>query len=474
MVFGRPLQMLKGALSWSLRVPVTARGVFDFVNFGRRRSFAGQDRTDEMLSELVDPLSNSAVAICLRKTARAMLEAPWGISEGDLDDAKWLSSHPLLDLLKSPDPDNPKMTGKRFMKLMVRSWELAGDAYAWKRRGPLYQVIGLYWLDPTRVRILGNASTSGEAARGTEQYNIPGLSGDGAPLAAYEYTDGDGKKHPLLPQDVVHISNDVNDVDPRYGLSLMRSLWRETYADDESARWVATTLKNGLSTPGIMSGADPNNPLTSNDIKLLRQQLDARVGGDNRGDVLISNWPIKFERINLSPEEMSFRETRIQNEERISGAMGVPAIVAGLGAGLTRSTYSNYSEARYSWHHDDISTKQREFAEQMSEQLIYEFDSEGKLMLRFDTRNVKALQEDADLVHARARADAGGKPIISIQEARAMIGLDGPVPEELIEPPLYEEVVELDERDEEDADRLEREEQDDEQAAGRRLVRIAV
>ena len=53
-----------------------------------------------------------------------------------------------------------------------------------------------------------------------------------------------------------------------------------------------------------------------------------------RGKPHVSTAPIRIEQFGFSPEQMSLKDLRRLPEERISALLGIPAIVAGLGAGL--------------------------------------------------------------------------------------------------------------------------------------------
>jgi hypothetical protein len=110
-------------------------------------------------------------------------------------------------------------------------------------------------------------------------------------------------------------------------------------------------------------------------------------------------------------------------EERISAVLGVPAIVAGLGAGLDRSTYSNVREAREMFTEAKLLPLWRFIAGEITRQLVPDFTSDASIVVDFDTGEVRALADDlnAEAERLKTLVEAG---IISTDEARAEIGYE--------------------------------------------------
>jgi SPP1 gp7 family putative phage head morphogenesis protein len=108
-------------------------------------------------------------------------------------------------------------------------------------------------------------------------------------------------------------------------------------------------------------------------------------------------------------------------EERVTAVLGIPAIVAGLGAGLDRSTYSNMAEAREAAYESFIIPHQRRFAADIKSQLLADFGGEGQAV-QFDTSGVRVLQEDENARAARWVSLLNGG-VVMLSEARNAIGL---------------------------------------------------
>ena len=61
---------------------------------------------------------------------------------------------------------------------------------------------------------------------------------------------------------------------------------------------------------------------------------------------MVLSGSMSVEKMSFSPSELDIGTLRRIPEERVSAVLGVPAILAGLGAGLERATYSNAQQLR--------------------------------------------------------------------------------------------------------------------------------
>jgi len=121
--------------------------------------------------------------------------------------------------------------------------------------------------------------------------------------------------------------------------------------------------------------------------------------------------PVDLKVASWSPQQMNLRDLRKIPEERVSAVFGVAAIVAGLGAGLDRSTFSNFSEARKAAYEEGIIPDQRLFAAELELQLLPEFGITDGLDVLFDWKMATAMQENAADVWKR-HSDAAVKGLI--------------------------------------------------------------
>jgi hypothetical protein len=150
----------------------------------------------------------------------------------------------------------------------------------------------------------------------------------------------------IAPEDVIHFRFGVDPDNIRLGLSPLASVLREVFTDDEGANFTSTLLRN-MGVPGLLVAPSSDDAQPSDeDVKATKSYLSAMFTGDRRGEPLVMSAPTKIEQFGFSPEQLNLRELRRIPEERVSACLGVPAIVAGLGAGLDRSTYCLPADAR--------------------------------------------------------------------------------------------------------------------------------
>jgi hypothetical protein len=90
----------------------------------------------------------------------------------------------------------------------------------------------------------------------------------------------------------------------------------------------------------------------------------------------------------------------------VTAVLGIPAIVAGLGAGLDRSTFTNMAEAREAAYEAGLIPMQRILGEDIRFQLLADFgDDPFAFRFGFDLSKVRVLQED--LYRQAQRHDLG-------------------------------------------------------------------
>jgi len=216
-----------------------------------------------------------------------------------------------------------------------------------------------------------------------------------------------GVDYVVATQDVVHFRNGFDPRNIRRGLSDIQVLLREIATDNEAANWSATILRN-MGIPGvIISPGNKDVDITEDDMQRIKGAYVNRFGGDRRGEPLVLSAETKVETLAFSPEQMNLVSLRRVPEERVSAVIGVPAVVAGLGAGLDRSTFTNMGDARRMAYRTGLIPLQRLFASAIQVQLVPQFGNPNVIRVAFDYSQVQELQPDynelatrvASLVH---------------------------------------------------------------------------
>jgi phage portal protein BeeE len=232
----------------------------------------------------------------------------------------------------------------------------------------------------------------------------------------------DGKDYFLPLQDVIHFRAGIpHPQNPRKGLSPLAAVLREVCADNEAATFSAALLRN-MGIPGvIISPSKEEVHFSPEQHEKLLALWSSKFKGDRRGEPLVAPIPLQITSPGFSPEQLVLDSVRRIPEERITAALGISSIVVGLGAGLDRSTYSNYKEAREAAYESNIIPTQRMLANQLTRYLLPEFGMNSGERLYFDVSEVKGLREDQDALHRRVvQGYQGG--VITRAEARSALG----------------------------------------------------
>jgi HK97 family phage portal protein len=355
-------------------------------------------------AEVGDGSGNAAVQACLKWMGRTFLEAPPRLQRYQRDEKLAPEPrHALTRLLRRP---NPHYTGRALWKATINDRKVDGNAYWYKLRSRAGLVVELWWLPTWMVQPMRR-------------------EGSGELVTHYEYVV-EGRRYELRREDVVHFRGDPDPRNPMKGLGEIRSLLREIFTDDEAANYTASLLRNMGVTGPIIRPKTPEDVLTREQADAIKGQFQANFTGDNRGMPLVGLVPMDVDQVGYNPEQMQLRELRRLPEERIAAVLGVPPILAGLGAGLERATYANYAEAREAGFEGAILPMQGDFAEEIMLQLVPDFDDPEAVEFDFDISGVRVLQEDEDSLATRLATLVGGG-IITVDEARQEVG-DQPLP----------------------------------------------
>lgn len=386
------------------------------INFSGSRGFLGttMPRSKFNYASSAKPLLNAPVMACVGWLTRNFPEAPVLVERRNKKGEWELEpGHPAALLLKRP---NLFYSGSLLAMAYIADFIIDGNAYLQKVRSGAGRPVQLWWLPASLVE--------------------PKWKDDGSDfISHYEYTPGSTTiKLPI--GDVVHLRYGLDPENVRKGRSPLKAVLREIVTDDEAANFTASLLRN-LGVPGvILSPESDMGNLAEEDLKQIKDKFRETFGGDNRGDVMLTTTPTKVSVLSFNPQQMDLRSLRQITEERISAVLGVPAIVAGLGAGLSRSTFANMKEAREMGYENGIIPLQRLIAAELTEQLLMEFEpNTDASQIAFDLREVRVLQEDEDTLATRVSTLVGGG-IMKRAEGRRRLGLDAEESDEIYYVPL--------------------------------------
>lgn len=321
-------------------------------------------------------------------------------------------NHPAAQLVRKPQAmikpeDRAAFNYRRLLRAIFWSLVFDGNGYLLKVRNG-QKVIGLDWVPHGAVTIV-------------ERDGYPSV------IERYEIKKKIGTDK-VSKSDMIHFTWGIDADHPAAGCSPLKSLMRLVMTDNQIAVFSHAILRNPF--PGlIVTPGKDEQPFDETDLAVILGQLASVSGGERGGGIAAFTDHLEVNTVGYSPDDMAIRELSKLPEERICAVFGIPPMVLGLGAGLERSTMANMEQAFEAACENFLVPLWDDLAEVFTESLLPEYEANTDTnVFVLDYSNVKALQEDADALHARAREDFKAN-LIDRERAKQMIGED-PGPED--------------------------------------------
>lgn len=341
----------------------------------------------------MSPEGNSAALACLNVLGTAFSEPPLKVYLKNQEGMEYVPNHPAQLLLDNP---NPNMTSSLMNNYIVTSIAVSGDAFLLKLRNDAGAVVQLVPLLPEMVEVKGN----------NEQL-----------ITKYQYKQK-GNTLEIMPEDMIHLRERIDPRNHRRGLSPLRSVMVEVLGDAAASQMGAALVKN-TGVPSVVISPKNDLSMTSDEAENIAEVFGRRFGGENRGrPLVISGGEVDIKTLSFSPKDLEIGKLRYINEERISAVLGVPAILAGLGSGLERATYSNAKELREFFTEQKLIPMWNHFANEFTKQLLLQdFEDNTDYCFKYDISDVRALSQDEDATMQRITQgfNAG---FVTVNEAR--------------------------------------------------------
>ena len=346
------------------------------------------------------------VMACVHWVMRTFPEAPVILTREVEERRERVPKHPFLELIRRP---NPFYSLEALWQGALLGFIIDGNGYWLKVRNGMGQPAELWWAPHWTMTPMSSPSTT----------NF---------IDYYRYSSGGGRVQDIPVEDVIHFRFGFDPENVKYGMSQLKAAAREIWSDTEASQWTATLLKNS-GVPGLVVSPDGKaiggraQTVSTEDAQANKEYFQERTTGDKRGEVIAMTGPTKVEQFGFSPSSMNLKDIRRLPEERITALLGIPAIVAGLGAGLDRSTFANFHEAREMAYESNIIPTQRIMAGTLADQLLSEFEPNiDPFEVGFDLSRVRVLQEDQNKLSERMTNQVRGG-YTEVAEARETLGL---------------------------------------------------
>lgn len=353
--------------------------------------------------------NNSIVMACVGWAMRNIKHGVPVVQKEGEDGWETLPGHPCAEVVRTPQgrivrADRTRMTGGRMSAAMVHQLMFDGNGYQHIVRNGSGQIIGLEFLPSFAVDPVERRDLAGVV----DYYNV-------------SLSNGLYEKVP--PEDMVHHQVGVDPHCTVKGISPLKSVMRQVLTDNEIAVYSHSIMK--MPSPGLMVTPKPNKEgiysMNKDEANDLAKAIQEKSSGEKSGGVITPTVPMEIAKLRMSPDEMALDVVNKLPEERITAVFGIPAIVAGMGAGLERSTFSNMAEAREAAAEEFLIPMWSDMADTYTTDLLENFGNTDGLRFWFDSSGVRSLMEDEDAKHARTR-DNFNANLINRAEARTQIG----------------------------------------------------
>lgn len=261
----------------------------------------------------------SAVYACVRVLAESIAGLPLHVYQcGKNGNREKAADHSLYFLLH--DEPNPEMTSFVFRETLMTHLLLWGNAYAQIIRDGRGVVVALYPLMPDRMRV--DRDENGQI------YYRYQLGADESHLDKAGTVD-------LSPKDVLHIP--ALGFDGLVGYSPIAMARNSIGMAIACEDFGASFFRNGAAPSGVLE-----HPGVLKNPEKLRAAWEAQYGGSrNSGRVAVLEEGMKFNPIEIPPEQAQFLETRKFQVDEIARIFHVPPHMIG---DLERSTFSNIEQ----------------------------------------------------------------------------------------------------------------------------------
>lgn len=338
---------------------------------------------------------------------------------GKKRDDNVIEKHRIYDLFKRP---NPQTSGSTLWRAFAYSWIINGNAYFIKYRNEIGQVVQIRNEPYLNIRARWVNDQQGEyipASRSESVASVPRSDSPQEFINYYELTR-DAQCFRVEPADVVHFRDGEDPLHRRYGLSKLTTITREIFGDSAVATYAANLLAGNGVIPYVVGIDDKEGLLNQEDLNNIKAKLTEQTTGKNAGQGLVLSARSSFNRTGLTPQEMDVRSTRYMAQEVFAQVTGLPPQVLNFGAGLERSIYNNMQEADRRAVDQYLQPLWWHIAQELTHQLLPDFDQDETHFIEFDLSEVGALQENQDNVWKRV-GQAYQDGLIKRSEARTAI-----------------------------------------------------
>lgn len=316
---------------------------------------------------------NIIVYRCVNLIARSVASVKLGLYEGDRE----LDVHPLINLLRSPNPNQSKF---QFFESIASYLLLSGNSYLNVISDMDGEPMEMYTLRPDRMTI------------------VPG--GDGFP-EAFEYHVNDKVSRFVCSDDlsdspILHLKL-FNPLDDWYGMSPVQAASNSIDQHNAVSTHNLALLQNGGRPSGCLMIKNSWYELSEEQRNSLREKLrESYEGAVNTGRMMVLEGDFEWKEIGLSPKDMDFVSGKKLSAREISQAYGVPPILVGIEGD---ATFANYKEARFHFWEDTVIPMLGYIVTELNDWLAKRY-GDG-ISIKYDEDSIPALAPKREMIWKR-------------------------------------------------------------------------
>lgn len=365
----------------------SAMGARADVGWGMTGAY-GERYEPESRQEFVDAsIDRVWTARCISLISKSATQVKLEVRQGE----DWHDEHPLIDLLKRPNPRDP---ATMFFEWTLRWAETIGEWY-WElvpsRRD------GISELFPLRGHLV-RVEPDGEGGIKGYVYD-PNQNGVevvkyAAPVPGKPVTSGPEGKPILLA------GRYANPKDDYYGMGPLRAAKDDIISEYYGVRYDHRFFRNSA-RPDVVIGF--KGKLDKDQRKANREEWQQFKGVDRAHRAAVMDNDPSVHLLSQNPKDVEYLEGRYLSREGQCAAFGVPPVLVG---DLRRATYSNYEVAEYIFWKDTMLEKLEFFATWVNFVLLPYYPDVDEL--GFNVSEIAALQKAEGWRSERIRGEVAG------------------------------------------------------------------
>jgi len=361
--------------------------------------------------------ANSVAYTAISKIARTAAQIPWELFERQTNgDLKQVTVHPLLDLIRKPNPLNGQscffecitawywITGNLFIEGVTAEIPDKQNFFPVSQQPPLE----LYCVRPDRMRILNGSNGFPHHYEFMEQGHS--VVWDVDPID--------------MNSQILHIKT-FNTNDITWGMSPFQPLALSVDQHNQSSTWNLALLKNSARPAGNFivekTDSNPKGKLNTNQRRDVEVELREKYSGaPNAGRSMIIQGGVKWQQTALNAKEMDWIKGKNSTAREIANGLGYPPMLLGIEGD---NTFSNQKEARLSLLEDTIFPYMNIVQDEWNNWLVPKYGQDN-LVLRYNPDMIPVIAEKKRTIWAglsettwmtdnEKREQAGFEPIVN-------------------------------------------------------------